>query len=127
MADRVLVLGASGFIGSRIVAALLARNAEVVCAGSNPGTLRRRFPACTAIAVNLSRDTKEGWASRLAASPRRIRLGPGTWRVQPTHVADVARAVADDVSGSAAPLPADSSGNPLCLRARVPMIASAYT
>ena len=66
MLNRTLVLGASGFIGGRIVAALLTRGAEVICAGPNPATLRRRFPACTAVDADLSRDTEEDWASRLA-------------------------------------------------------------
>ena len=39
----------------------------------------------------------------------------------------MASTVADNVSRPAAPLSANPSRNPLCLRARTPMIASGYT
>jgi uncharacterized protein YbjT (DUF2867 family) len=53
---RVVVVGAGGFIGSRIVVELLSRDHSVVCAGRAPEKLLRRFPACEAVDVNLSAD-----------------------------------------------------------------------
>lgn len=200
---RILVVGASGFIGSRIVALLLARGNDVICAGRDAASLRRRFPSGTAIEADLSRDTTHTWAARLAgieavvnaagafrgdldsvhhrgpvalfeacaradihclvqisalgagvqetrflrtkasadqqlvrmrrdtggrgwcvirpslvigrggdstalfsalaALPRPLRLGPGTWQVQPIHVSDLARAVADLLEAEALP------------------------
>ena len=67
MSDKcILVVGASGFIGSRIVALLLARGNDVICAGRDAASLRRRFPSGTAIEADFSRDTTHTWAARLA-------------------------------------------------------------
>ncbi len=193
---RVLVVGAGGFIGSRVVAGLLGRGHAVTCAGRDPEALRRRFPSCRTVRAELLADDTKAWLPRLAgidavvnaagalrgdlegvhhrgavalfeacalagvprlvqlsalgagaqprsrflatknaadvhllrlarergergwcvlrpslvigrgggstalfcalaAAPLSLRLGPGTWRVQPLHVADLARAVAD--------------------------------
>jgi uncharacterized protein YbjT (DUF2867 family) len=201
---RVLVLGAGGFIGGRVVAGLLGRGHAVTCAGRDPDALRRRFPPCRAVWADLLADdtrtwmpclvgtdavvnaagalrgdlegvhhrgtvalfeacaaagvprlvqlsalgagaqlrsrflaTKDaadahllrlarqesgrGWCvlrpslvigrgggstalfCALAAAPVPLRLGPGTWRVQPLHVADLARAVAELVEAPSVP------------------------
>lgn len=200
---HVLVVGASGFIGRRVVACLLADGHRVTCAGRDPAALRRRFPGCLTTSANLGFDDAASWAPRLnaidavvnavgllrgdldgvqrrgamalfdacaasgvrrvvqvsalgagvvdtpflhtkatadayllqlsredrgrswcvvrpslvvgrggastalftalAAPFRPLRLGPGTWRVQPVHVADLARAIAGLVASPAVP------------------------
>ncbi len=61
---RVLVIGASGFIGSRITAELLWRGHSVTCASRSPEKLQRRFPNCDAIRASFA-DCAETWLSRL--------------------------------------------------------------
>jgi uncharacterized protein YbjT (DUF2867 family) len=201
---HVLVVGAGGFIGGRVVAGLLGRGHAVTCAGRDPDALRRRFPSCRAVRADLLVDDTRAWLPRLtgvdavvnaagalrgdlegvhhrgavalfeacalagvprlvqlsalgagaqlrsrflatkdaadahllrlareaggrgwcvlrpslvigrgggstalfcvlAAAPAPLRLGPGAWRVQPLHVADLARAVADLVEAPAVP------------------------
>lgn len=193
---RVLVIGADGFIGARIVAELAARGHEAVCCGRNEAALRRRCPGQEVLRCDLTADDSAAWLPRLrgvdavvnaagilrgnleavhhrgpialfdacaaariakviqisalgadasavsqfhrtkraadehlarladerraagwcvvrpsivvgrggqstalfsalAALPRPLRLGPGSWRVQPIHVADATRAIAD--------------------------------
>jgi nucleoside-diphosphate-sugar epimerase len=62
----VLVLGAGGFIGSRVVARLLAHGHSVTCAGRNTDSLRRRFPSCRLIRADLLADDSRDWVPRLA-------------------------------------------------------------
>jgi uncharacterized protein YbjT (DUF2867 family) len=62
---RVVVVGAGGFIGSRIVVELLSRDHSVVCAGRAPEKLLRRFPACEAVDVNLAADDVDKWRACL--------------------------------------------------------------
>jgi uncharacterized protein YbjT (DUF2867 family) len=220
---HVLVVGANGFIGRHVVARLLADGHHVTCAGRNTTVLRRRFPNCRVVGVELRTDDAAIWALRLdgidavvnaagilrgdldgvqrrgpmalldacaascvrrvvqvsalgaglvdtpflrskaaadihllrlardgnrswsvvrpslvigrggastalfsalAAFPRPLRLGPGTWQVQPVHVSDVARAIADLVATPAAPEtlnlvgpePMSTDGITACLR-----------
>lgn len=62
---RVLVTGAYGFIGSHIVAALIAADHEVVCAVRG-ARLDSRFPGLRAVACDMSRDvTPDVWLPRL--------------------------------------------------------------
>ncbi|ULU25885.1 DoxX-like family protein [Dyella terrae] len=62
---RVLVTGAYGFIGSHIVAALVAADHDVVCAVRG-ARLDSRFPGLRAVACDMSRDvTPEVWLPRL--------------------------------------------------------------
>jgi uncharacterized protein YbjT (DUF2867 family) len=64
---RVLVLGASGFIGGHVVAALLAAGHAPVGCVRRPEAWRRRWPGCAAVACDLMRDTApEAWLPRLA-------------------------------------------------------------
>lgn len=64
---RVLVLGATGFIGAGITAALLAAGHAVVAGVRAPDQVRRRFPSATPMAIDLAADLGEGvWRSRLA-------------------------------------------------------------
>jgi uncharacterized protein YbjT (DUF2867 family) len=59
---RVLLTGASGFIGSQLTAALRDAGHEVIAAVRNPDRIRRRFPGITAYAVDLNRAvTAEDW------------------------------------------------------------------
>ncbi len=206
---HVMVVGAGGFIGRRVVAQLLADGHRVTCAGRDPAALRRLFPACLAVEADLGADDAPSWAPRLegvdavlnaagilrgdldavqrcgpmalfeacaaagvlrvvqvsalgagvvdtpflrtkaaadahllrlamdagrswcvvrpslvigrggastalfaalAAPFRPLRLGPGTWRVQPVHVADLARAVADLLAAPVVPHSLDLVG-----------------
>src|SRR4051794_15935843 len=200
---KIIVIGAGGFLGSRIVAELLSRGHWVTCAGRDPTALQRRFPSCRAVEFDLSHIMVGHWAtqladadavvnaagllrgdvakvqatgpialfeacaeanvrcvlqvsalgageqiatflstkaeadgrllqlaaeggrqdwhvlrpslvigrggastalfSALAALPIPVRLGPGTWQLQPIHVTDLARAVADLTEGKPAP------------------------
>ena len=63
---RILVLGASGFIGRRVVTALLASGHEVIPAGRHVAVLHRLFPACEVAQADLAGDTAADWTSRLA-------------------------------------------------------------
>lgn len=64
---RVLVLGATGFIGVGVTAALLAAGHAVVAGARAPGQVRRRFPSADAIAIDLTTDLDEAaWLPRLA-------------------------------------------------------------
>lgn len=63
---RVLVTGASGFIGGHVVAELSRRGHEVLAAVRNPANLPAR-PGITPIAVDFTRDlAPEDWLPRLA-------------------------------------------------------------
>ncbi|GAB6196445.1 SDR family oxidoreductase [Lysobacter xanthus] len=64
---RVLVTGATGFIGSAVVDALLARGHVPVPAVRDVAAARRRWPALDPVAVDFARDTEaSAWTSRLA-------------------------------------------------------------
>src|SRR3954452_580181 len=63
---KIIVIGAGGFLGSRIVAELLSRGHRVTCAGRDPTTLQRRFPSCRATELELSRMTIAHWVTQLA-------------------------------------------------------------
>lgn len=52
---RILILGANGFIGSRILGRLLSEGHQVRAAVRDPARLRPRFPAIEAIPVDLNR------------------------------------------------------------------------
>ena len=63
---RVLVTGASGFIGRHITAALLDAGHGVVAAVRDVDGIRRIFPEITAVAVDMNRDlSADDWAPRL--------------------------------------------------------------
>jgi uncharacterized protein YbjT (DUF2867 family) len=63
---RVLVIGASGFIGRHVVGRLLAEGMYVTVAGRVPDRLTRFWPGAAAMACDLSRDDSAVWAGRLA-------------------------------------------------------------
>ncbi|MCY7418613.1 MAG: SDR family oxidoreductase [Chloroflexi bacterium] len=50
---RILVIGASGYIGGRLVPLLLQRGHELVLAGRQPGALAVRFPGTLAVRADL--------------------------------------------------------------------------
>lgn len=56
---RILLLGASGFIGRHLCARLLAKGHRVVAAVRRPDSALRRFPGIEAVAVDLNRMTSE--------------------------------------------------------------------
>lgn len=63
---RVLITGATGFIGSAIVTELIARGHEVVCAVRDVNFATERFPEATVIACDFVQDqTQEIWLPRL--------------------------------------------------------------
>ena len=63
---RILVAGASGFIGSHIVAHLVSRGHEVVAAARNPQAAAQRLAGAEWIACDFRRDRADDWAPRLA-------------------------------------------------------------
>ncbi|MGH6943249.1 MAG: complex I NDUFA9 subunit family protein, partial [Geminicoccaceae bacterium] len=64
---RVLLTGASGFIGRHLCAGLLAAGHEVIGAVRDPAALRRRFPEISTVRADLNRDLRpEIWHPRLA-------------------------------------------------------------
>lgn len=64
---RVLILGADGFIGSHLVAALQALGHTIVPAVRNTVRADRLLPKPASIAIDLNRDTSvESWFPRLA-------------------------------------------------------------
>jgi uncharacterized protein YbjT (DUF2867 family) len=63
---RILITGATGFIGSAIVTELIAQGHEVVCAVRDINFAAERFPETTAITCDFVRDqTQEVWLPRL--------------------------------------------------------------
>ena len=63
---NVFVAGASGLIGSRLVDALLAGGHRVTVAGRRLSQLRQRWPDCTAVEVDYTRDHAPAtWVPRL--------------------------------------------------------------
>jgi nucleoside-diphosphate-sugar epimerase len=66
---QVLVIGASGFIGSRIVSELMRRNHSLLCAGRRPVALMQRFPRSRAMRADLASDTADDWLPRLRCMP----------------------------------------------------------
>lgn len=63
---RLLLTGANGFIGSRLLAVLVARGHTVVAAVRDTERLHRKWPHIEAIAVDFNRDTAvETWRQRL--------------------------------------------------------------
>jgi uncharacterized protein YbjT (DUF2867 family) len=62
---RVVVIGAGGFIGSRVVPELLSHGHAVTCLGRSPDRLRRRFPGCEAAGASLATDGVDAWHPRL--------------------------------------------------------------
>lgn len=59
---RILLLGANGFIGSRLLARMLAEGHEVRAAVRDPVRLKRRFPPVEAVRVDLNRFVRsEDW------------------------------------------------------------------
>jgi uncharacterized protein YbjT (DUF2867 family) len=64
---RLLLTGANGFIGSRLLAGLVARGHTVVAAVRDTAGMQRKWPGIQAIAVNFNHDTSvETWRRRLA-------------------------------------------------------------
>jgi uncharacterized protein YbjT (DUF2867 family) len=63
---RVMVAGASGFIGSHIAADLQARGHEVVGAARDVKACRQRAPNLDWIACDFRRDSRADWLLRLA-------------------------------------------------------------
>lgn len=65
MTDRVLVLGAGGFIGRHVVARLVSAGLPVTCCGRDVERLRRMFPGVPAVAGDLARDGEDDWRRKL--------------------------------------------------------------
>ncbi|MGX4640911.1 SDR family oxidoreductase [Massilia sp. SYSU DXS3249] len=62
---RILLTGASGFIGQHLLQALLAEGHHVVCAVRTPGT--SQDPRCTYVHADFAKDTdKSVWLARLS-------------------------------------------------------------
>lgn len=63
---RVLIVGASGFIGGRLVRRFAAAGHQVVAAARDPSSLDRFIPGLTLLPVDLRRDGEAEWRTRLA-------------------------------------------------------------
>jgi nucleoside-diphosphate-sugar epimerase len=63
---RILIAGASGFIGGRVAADLLGAGHEIVPCGRDRGRLQRLFPSAQAIACDFVKDGAADWHKRLA-------------------------------------------------------------
>lgn len=64
---KIFLTGANGFIGSHLLAALVADGHDVVAAVRQPAALLRRFPQIKAIQCDMNRDLRaELWRPRLA-------------------------------------------------------------
>ncbi|MBF0369392.1 MAG: SDR family oxidoreductase [Magnetococcales bacterium] len=62
---KVLIVGASGFIGSRLVRKFAAKGHPVICCGRHVEGLHRQFPQLLSIPVDFGRDGLDDWLSRL--------------------------------------------------------------
>src|SRR5215510_16118815 len=63
---RILITGATGFIGGRIAGALIAAGHSLRCAVRDTKRARRMFPRQEIAACNFNRDvTPESWRARL--------------------------------------------------------------
>jgi len=63
---RILIVGANGFIGSRVVARLIEDGHVIVAAVRDPSRFERRFPGTTAIHCDLNEDVEPAvWVPRL--------------------------------------------------------------
>jgi uncharacterized protein YbjT (DUF2867 family) len=64
---RILLIGASGFIGSHVLAALIREGHQLRAIVRDPRKLQTRFPAVEIIEGDMNRDTSEAvWLPRLA-------------------------------------------------------------
>jgi uncharacterized protein YbjT (DUF2867 family) len=64
---RILVTGASGFIGGAVAEALMRQGDEVICAARRPPSAARTGGPCTAMAVDFSKvPAPDWWLPRLA-------------------------------------------------------------
>ena len=63
---RYLVLGATGFIGRHICAALLAAGQEVTGAARRTGVLARAFPSMRVVPIDLATASEGDWLRVLA-------------------------------------------------------------
>jgi nucleoside-diphosphate-sugar epimerase len=62
---RILITGATGFIGSHIAEALSRAGHQLVLCARNPGLAKQRFPGAETIQVDFSRDHDTGlWRQR---------------------------------------------------------------
>ncbi|SFG38550.1 Nucleoside-diphosphate-sugar epimerase [Novosphingobium sp. CF614] len=62
---HVLVIGASGFIGSHVTGRLLAEGFRVTIAGRAPARLARTWPEAAVLACDFAHDDVSAWTSRL--------------------------------------------------------------
>jgi uncharacterized protein YbjT (DUF2867 family) len=62
---RVLIVGASGFVGRNIAVEAVRAGHEIIACGRDPARLRLMFPAVTAVGCDLARDSADDWRKRL--------------------------------------------------------------
>ncbi len=62
---RILILGASGFLGGRIAADLQNAGHEIIACGRDRDRLQRLLPFAEAMACDLAKDTAADWRARL--------------------------------------------------------------
>jgi len=81
---RVLITGASGFIGGRVAADLLSAGHEILPCGRDRGRLERLFPSVRAIACDFAKDRAADWHQRLADAGAVINAA-GIFRPRPAN------------------------------------------
>lgn len=64
---RVLIIGATGFIGRMIAGCLIDGGVEIVPAVRDVASARRRFPGAAVVSCDLARDDVADWTPRLTA------------------------------------------------------------
>lgn len=63
---NILVLGATGFIGSHVTNALVEARHQVICGVRDVKKAKKKFPKCKIIKIDFNRDTNIGvWKNRL--------------------------------------------------------------
>lgn len=62
---KILIAGASGFIGSHLASKLSDQGHEITGAARNPGEARKRMPHLNWLACDFRHDTKDDWIARL--------------------------------------------------------------
>jgi len=63
--SKILVIGATGFIGRHIAGHLIAQGCEVTLGVRDVEAARRRFPMATILGCDLARDSEAIWVKRL--------------------------------------------------------------
>jgi nucleoside-diphosphate-sugar epimerase len=81
---RILITGASGFIGGGIAAELIGGGHKIVLCGRDGGRLQRLFPSAQTIACDFAKDSTADWHKRLTGVDAVVNAA-GIFRPGPTN------------------------------------------